>query len=246
MGCLSSKELPKPKAGVAPPPIALPTPSQAKKNVELKIISLAKAIKVLVSPHGDSKVKTPDALTEAKIMKNFKEIIELAKKSTSLDGSCLNEVLMCCNAMRLNNAPLAAKFAFLSQTAKKLVEERTTDTDDADSPTDSSSSKADKEIHALHKATPATLVSQIPKTSSNRDTRLSGLDGLPPLKDFSKPTYFDSSQHSADFGFFDMSVHDRTGMPEWTGVTPQTADLPAPPLKLQYSVSQLDVSRAAQ
>ena len=228
-------------------PIAAAGSPSSKRAVEARIIALAKAIKVLATPQGESKVKTPPELTEAKVTKNFKEIIELAKKSTSLDGSVLNEVLMCCNSLRINNAALAAKISFLAQTAKKLVEERTMVDDDADTPTDTrgSSEKANKLRDALRvpHATPATLVSQVPKEKTRTETKLNELiqDGLPPLKNFAKPEYADGSQHSADFGFFDMSVHDRTGMPEWTGVTP-TSEETTKPVKLQYSASQLNVS----
>ena len=257
MGCLFSKENKRPPSAT-PSQSTQSTSSASKlKSTETKIINLARQIKSLVTPPvGSKSMPSATDATQQKIIQIYKEIIELAKKSTSLDGSVLDEVLMCGNAIRMNDPAVAAKLAYLSSAAKKLVEERTMGTEDTGTPTDTSrfdfgSEKSKNErahgdnLGQLQRATPALMVSQIPKESSSRSTKLNDLtsDGLPPLKNFSKVGYADASQHSADFGFFDMSVHDRSGMPEWTGVTPNSAPdcNPIQPLKLQYSAAQLNV-----
>lgn len=234
---MSSSDSPKPK-GASQLPSVMMSPMAIQKSNEAKIVSLAKAIKILATPAADSKEKTANEITVTKITRNYKEIIELAKKSSALDGIVLNEVLMCGNAIRIHDSVLAGKMSFLAQAAKKLVEERTMSTDDTPK------TESDLSGGSPHNA-PALMVSQIPRESSSKHTKLNKLtqDGLPPLQTFNKPEYFDGSQHSVDFGFFDMSVHDRTGLPAWTGVTPENDpnNLPKPPMKLHYSVSQLNV-----
>lgn len=255
MGCLFSKDNKKPQK---PHPItsqpAASTSSSKKKANDTKIINLARQIKSLVTPpSGTKSLPTATDATQQKIVQNYKEIIEIAKKSTSLDGSVLDEILICGNILRLHDPTAAAKMVYLTSTAKKLVEERTMAAEDASTPTDTSrndlgseKSRAEKSHSDPFSATPALMVSQIPKESTLRSAKLNDLssDGLPPLKDFSKVNYADASQHSDDFGFFDMSVHDRTGMPEWTGVTPNSVpdDTPKQPMKLQYSAAQLNIT----
>ena len=247
MGCLSSKETPIPEKKQLT--MTSPKTSNATKVNETKIINLAKNIRNLAKPAGETKTnKSSDDVTE-KVSNSFKEIIELAKKCTALDGSVLNEVLMACNALRINNPDLAHKMLYLSQTSKKLVEERTAATEEVDTPGESVTS-AFGSLKTIPKAAPAIYVTQVPRenssTSSNLRLQKLTSDGLPPLKDFkkAKSDYADGSQHSGDFGFFDLSVHDRTGMPEWTGIRPpEMVDAsPKMPKKMVYSVSQLNVA----
>ena len=259
MGCLFSKDNKKPQKPhpKTSHPVASSSSSKKKSN-ETKIINLARQIKSLVTPPSDTKsLPTATDATQQKIVQNYKEIIEIAKRSTSLDGSVLDEILICGNFLRLNDPAAAAKLVYLISAAKKLVEERTMATEDVSTPTDTSrndlgseNSRAEKShgdpLSPLQRAAPALMVSQIPKESTLRSAKLNDLssDGLPPLKDFSKANYADASQHSDDFGFFDMSVHDRSGMPEWTGVTPDSApdNTPKQPMKLQYSAAQLNIT----
>ena len=68
------------------------SPMAIQKSNEAKIVALAKAIKILATPAADSKEKTANEITVTKITRNYKEIIELAKKSSALDGIVLNEI----------------------------------------------------------------------------------------------------------------------------------------------------------
>ena len=235
-------------------PAVTAPPKAVRNTVELKIINLAKSIKTLVTPQGESKQnETGKSGVDEKVNNCFKQIIELAKSSGALDGSVLNEVLMACNALRINNPELAMKVQYVSQTAKKLVEERTAGSEDASAPTSplNSAKLGQLGIRGSSLAAPSTFVTQIPR-ESNADRSKEKLqkltsDGLPPLKDFKKEKgdYADGSQHSVDFGFFDLSVHDRTGLPAWTGITPPPIlDNPSPkmPKKMKYSVSQLNIA----
>lgn len=231
-------------------------PKATLKAAEEKIIHLAKTIKSLVPPPSESKQSdTATSGNEEKVNNCFKDIIDIAKKTNGLDGSVLNEVLVACNAVRINNPLLASKLTYVSQTAKKMVEERTAGTEDLSAPTDSSMTSSLNStklgmlgIRGSTLGAQSTFVTQVPRESSRSNMKLQKLtsDGLPPLKDFKKKGDFaDGSQHSVDFGFFDLSVHDRSGMPEWNGVKPPTTcDDPAPkmPKKMQYSVSSLNVA----
>lgn len=249
MGCLSSKDAPTLEKKQSTTVDTKSKSSSATKAIEVKIINLAKSIKSLANPTGDAKTnKSSEEITE-KVSNSFKEIIVLAKKSNSLDGSVLNEVLMACNSLRINNPDLAHKMLYLSQTSKKLVEERTAASEEVNTPGESvTSSLGSSKI--ITKAAPAIYVTQVPRenssTSSNMKLQKLTSDGLPPLKDFkkAKADYADGSQHSGDFGFFDLSVHDRTGMPEWTGIRPPEPENSSPkmPKKMVYSVSQLNVA----
>jgi hypothetical protein len=250
MGCMLSSGSP----GVSknqPAPHEIVHPKATLKAAEEKIIHLAKTIKSLVPPPNESKQNdTAKSGDEEKVNNCFKDIIDIAKKNHGLDGSVLNEVLVACNALRINNPFLFSKLTYISQTAKKMVEDRTAGTEDLSAPTDSlnSTKLGMLGIKGLTLGAQSTFVTQIPRESSRSNMKLQKLtsDGLPPLKDFKKKGDFaDGSQHSVDFGFFDLSVHDRNGMPEWNGVKPSTTyDDPSPkmPKKMQYSVSQLNVA----
>jgi hypothetical protein len=239
-----------------PAPHEIVHPKATLRAAEEKIIHLAKMIKSLVPPPSESNQNEPTKSGhEEKVNNCFKDIIDIAKKTNGLDGSVLNEVLVACNALRINNPLLASKLTYISQTAKKLVEERTAGTEDLGAATDSSITSSLNStklgmlgVKGLTLGAQSTYVTQIPRESSRTNMKLQKLtsDGLPPLKDFKKKGDFaDGSQHSVDFGFFDLSVHDRSGMPEWNGVKPPTTcDDPAPkmPKKMQYSVSQLNIA----
>lgn len=256
MGCLSSKDSPKKDGQVTSTPMSSSAaPSAQRKGVESKIIAHAKTIRSLVKPPSEAKTSgKPQNEVEEKISNSFKEIIVLAKKSSALDGSVLNEILMACNALRINNPEMAHNLLYVSQTAKKVVEDRTVADDEIATPGESSMSSSggkSKVLGGILKSLPGIMVTQVPREDSSTsmsDAKLQKLtsDGLPPLKNFkkSKTDYADGSQHSGDFGFFDLSVHDRTGMPEWTGIMPPIVDDASPkmPKKLVYSVSQLNIS----
>jgi hypothetical protein len=256
MGCLSSKESPKLDGLETSTPITgvVTTPGQ-RKGIEAKIIAHAKTIRNLVKPPSESKLNSkPQSEIEEKVKNCFKEITSLAKKTNALDGSVLNEILMACNTLRISNPELAHNVLYISQTAKKVVEDRTVADEEITTPGGSSLSSSagkSKTLGGILKTVPAIMVTQVPREDCSKSTsegRLQKLtsDGLPPLKNFNKkkPDYADGSQHSGDFGFFDLSVHDRTGMPEWTGVMPPTIDDASPkmPKKMVYSVSQLNVA----
>ena len=225
-------------------------PKSSRKASETKIINLAKSIKTLVTPQGESKQNdTTKNGVDEKVNACFKQIIDTAKITDALDGSVLNEVLMACNAVRINNPELALKVQYVSQTAKKMVEERTAGSDDVASSLNSTK-LSQLGVRGSSLTTASTFVTQVPRESniarSNMKLQKLTSDGLPPLKDFKKAKgdFADGSQHSVDFGFFDLSVHDRSGMAAWTGVMPPTVDDPAPkmPKKIKYSVSQLNVA----
>lgn len=256
MGCLSSKESPKADGQeTSTSTYGVVTPSAKRKGIEAKIIAHAKTIRTLVKPPSEAKLSgKPQSEVEEKVKNCFKEITSLAKKTDALDGSVLNEILMACNTLRISNPDLAHTVLYLSQTAKKVVEDRTVADEEINTPGASSLSSSagkSKSLGGILKTVPAIMVTQVPREESSAsmsEGKLQKLtsDGLPPLKNFNKkkPDYADGSQHSGDFGFFDLSVHDRTGMPEWTGVMPPTIDDASPkmPKKMVYSVSQLNVA----
>lgn len=251
MGCMASSGNPG-RTNDKPLHVETAAPPKATRTAtEVKIIDLAKSIKTLVTPPAESKQNdTGKSAVDDKVNTCFKQIIDAAKTVDSLDGSVLDEVLMACNALRINNPELALKVSYVSQTAKKLVEERTGGTEDVSAPSSSlnSTKLGQLGVKGSSLGTASTFVSQIPRESSRSNMKLKKLtsDGLPPLKDFKKDKgdFADGSQHSVDFGFFDLSVHDRTGLPAWSGVMPPTSDDPAPkmPKKIKYSVSQLNVA----
>lgn len=256
MGCLSSKESPKIDGQETSTPIksAIPPPPLGqRKSIEAKIIAHAKTIRTLVKPPTEAKQSgITQSEIEEKVKSCFKEITFLAKKTNGLDGSVLNEILMTCNTLRISNPEMASNVLFVSSIAKKMVEERTAADEEIATPGESilsSSTSKSKSLGGILKNVPAIMVTQVQRDNSTikSERKLQKLtsDGLPPLKDFNKrkQDFADGSQHSADFGFFDLSVHDRAGTPEWTGVIPPTIGDTSPkmPKKMVYSVSQLNV-----
>lgn len=227
-------------------------------EIETKIISLARGItntvKDSIATDSKSGSVSNGTAIESRIEKSFKDIIALGKKSRELDGKVLNEVLIACNYLRINYSALAGKLAFISNTAKTLVEERTARTaENEDQGINLSGSTkgmnqiiVGQESHIPKNKDPeATLIIQIKPVKASKDSKLFELverklssndTGLPPLKDFSKKE--DGSQHSSDFGFFDLSMHD-SSLHEKKIRDQLLMPIKILPMKLQYSVTQL-------
>lgn len=236
------------------------------KDIGIKIVTLAKGITNIVKastatdPTSDLNFNGKDI--ERMVESSFKAIIMLGKQAKHLDGNVLNEVLIACNVLRLNYTVLAGKLAFLSNTAKTIIEERTVRTNDSDDlDTSSSNSKNMNQITVGHEshiplskdpealqinqmkaARPSGESKLFKLVDSNSSFQVSSTPGfLPPLKDFSKNKEDNSSSHhSNDFGFFDLSMHDNSVHEQKvrTELTmPRQSTLS--PMKAQYSVSQL-------
>jgi hypothetical protein len=233
------------------------------KDIGIKIITLAKGITNIVKAStatdstNDPNFNGKDI--ERLVESSFKAIIMLGKQAKNLDGNVLNEVLIACNILRMNYTVLAGKLAFLSNTAKTLIEERTVRADDSDDlGTSSSNSKNMNQIivgHESHiplsKDPEAMQINQIKPVRASRESKLfqlverksssqvSSTPGfLPSLKDFSKKSNEDSSHHSNDFGFFDLSMHDNSVHEQKIRnelILPRKIST----MRVQYSASQL-------
>lgn len=236
-------------------------------DVETKIIILARGITNTVKASTATDLKSdPNSRgkgIEKTIEESFKGIIMLGKQAKNLDGKVLNEVLIACNVLRINYTGLAAKLAFLSNTAKILIEERTVRTDENYNDLGSNSSNNKSMNHVVSgqeghipkgNDAEAIQVNQMKPVKASKDSKLfelverksssyinpdlCGSDGLPPLKDFSKNKKDFSSHHSNDFGFFDLSMHDNS-VHEQQIRNELSMPRKVPTMKVQYSAAQL-------
>lgn len=230
------------------------------ESIGKRIIKHARSIKTTVNLMND--FNSSDAATndrfESKISSDFKDIMFVAQRGSDFEGDVLNEVLVACNMLRLSNSAVAIKLAYLSNCAKKLVEERTSVTEDMESEPGSSQKGSPEEMKAQNQLTekisvaPAILVSQTPRDTQGKmiSSPLVQLtdSGLPPLKNFpsQKDDFHNSSTHSTDFGFFDLSMHDvPTNDATRAIIEVSQAAIAKKAIKLQYSASQLNMKDIA-
>ena len=144
---------------------------------------------------------------ESIIYECFVSIIQIAQNCAPLDGSVLDDYLITCHAMRMNQPNLASKFALLMTQARELIEELIV-------PADGMGTKASL---VLQRSTSSLLLPpsrRSGKDSTNKDSlgsdsvipKLTKMTTAPQLvKDLEN--FLNCSQHSTDYGFLDLSAH---------------------------------------
>ena len=71
------------------------------------------------------KLTEPGNERETKIVQCFTDIVGSARAAAPLEGSVLDDLLVCLNVIRMQDPPLASHIATLAAEAKTLVEEKT-------------------------------------------------------------------------------------------------------------------------
>ena len=198
-----------------PPPLPLPLPLQSVHRprgvADMEIKAHCEKIKRIL---GTSRSSQMDLVSIEKVITSddesimyecFGSIVAIAQNCAPLEGNVLDDYLITCHAMRMNQPNVASKFTLLMTQARELIEELIV-------PADGMGTKAS---FVLQRSTSTMLLppSRRLGNNSSKDVlenavtpKLTKLSSSQKLVD-SAENSLNCSQHSTDYGFLDLSVH---------------------------------------
>ena len=202
---------PPPPSPPPPPPIRRPSGQRPRGVADMEIKGHCEKIKRFV---GASRLSQMDLLQTEKVTtvddesimyECFVSIVQIAQNCAPLDGSVLDDYLITCHALRMNQPNLASKFALLMSQARELIEELIV-------PADGMGTTASL---ILQRSTSSLLLppSRRPGNDSSKDQlecavipKLTKMISSQQLVDDAEKS-LNCSQHSTDYGFLDLSAH---------------------------------------